>query len=343
MGELAFQENQQESQVDEYVKADNIDAAVKLLFDLIVKNAKAKDFARAEALREKLFKVDDMALTEIIRSGEIIEEEKTGAIDQNHMDIWSKLYGRFTSEEANALYYSLREESIDADVTLFEERKPNDRLFLIDRGSIKMVYSAGDKEMLLKNIGTGDIAGEDTFFTIGHCTTSLITLSRVQLHLLEETALDKLKKDFPGLRSKLQDYCMKQEQVPDLLKNKNLDRRAQERIRIRGSVLFRLVNKSGQQQGATYKGTLSDISIWGLSFFIKTPKKETVRLLLGRKLNLKFSLAPEESGKKIDLNGTVVGVCDHFFNDFSVHIRFDQRLDEKALEALKSEDTNQKT
>jgi CRP-like cAMP-binding protein len=330
MNELAFQENQ----VDEYVKADDTDAAVTLLFDLIVKNARAKNFVKAEALRQKLFEVDDMALTEIIRSGEVIEEEKTGAIDQNHMEIWSKLYSTLTSEQANALYYSMKEQSVDANVTLFEEGKPNDGLFFIDRGDLKIVYSAGEKEMLLKNITEGDIAGEDTFFAIGNCTTTLITLTRVHLHLLEETALDTLKKDFPGLRSKLQDYCLKLEQIPSLLKKKNLDRREQKRFRIKGPILFQLVNKSGELQGTAYKGTLSDISVWGLSFFIKTTKKETLRLLIGRRLNLKFSLPSGESVRKTDLNGTVVGVCDHLFNDFSVHIRFEHPLYERMSEAL---------
>jgi CRP-like cAMP-binding protein len=330
VSEPAFQENR----IDEYVKADDSEAAVKLLFDLIVENAKAKNFTKAEALREKLFQIDDMALPEIVRSGEIIEEEKTGAMDQNHREIWSKLYSTLTMEEANALYYNMKEESFDANVTLFEEGKPNDRLFFINLGDLKMVYSAGEKEMLLKNISAGDVAGEDTFFGISYCTTSLITMSRVQLHMLEKNVLEKLIKNFPVLRSKIKYYCLNLEQVSDLLKKKNLDRRTQKRLRIKGPVIFQVLNKSGERLGIPFKGTLSDISTWGLSFYIKTPKKETVQLLLGRRLNLKFSFSPREPNRNTDLDGTVVGVCDHFFNDYSVHIKFDQFIDEKMFEAV---------
>ena len=327
----------EEKQVDAYVSAGDTDAAVKLLFDLIVKNAKAKKFSKAEALRDRLFEVDDMALTEILRSGEIIEEEKTGGMDQNHLEIWSKLYGALTKEEANALYYSLEEESYDADVTLFEEGKPNSRILFINEGQLKMVYSAGDKEMLLKTLDKGNVAGDDTFFSFSNCSTSLITLSRVRLHALEEEALVKLEKNFPGLKSKLQDYCLKQEQVSDLLKSKNLDRRTQERLKLEGIVVFQLVKKSGELLGKPFKASLSDVSVGGMSFFIKTPKKETVRLLLGRKVNLKFTIPKAESGGQEDINGTVVGLCDHFFNDYSIHIKFENVMSDSALDPLKVE------
>ena len=60
-------------------------------------------------------------------------------------------------------------------------------------------------------------------------------------------------------------------------------------------------------------------------------------MMLGRKLNLKFSLSRDESSRNESVNGTVVGFCDHFFNDYSIHIKFDQDLDEKALNFLKSD------
>ena len=180
-----------DERVDAYVSAGDADAAVKLLFEMIVKNARAKNFPKAEALRNKLFEINDMALTEIIRSGEIIEEEKAGAIDQNHLEVWSKLYSTLTTEEANALYYNLEEKNYGAHVTLFEEGKPNKRLLFINQGQLKMVYTAGEKETLLKTLGQGKLAGDDTFFALTHCTTSLITLSRARLHVLEEKTLDR--------------------------------------------------------------------------------------------------------------------------------------------------------
>jgi CRP-like cAMP-binding protein len=331
MSEVAYRKNK----VNHYVEKEDAGARVKFLCDPIAENDGAENVAGAVQIREKPIETDDMALTEILRSGEIIEEEEKGALNEKHKEIWSKLYSILTKAEAEALYNSLKEESIETDVILFEEGKPNDRLFFINMGDLKMVYAKGDRKTLLKKFSTGDIVGEDTFFNIGHCTTSVITLSRVQLHMLEETALSNLEKDFPKLKAKLLSYCLKLEQVPDLLKKKNLDRRIQKRYRIKGPVIFQLVTKFGERMGRPFKGTLSDISAGGLSFYIKTPKKEVVRMLLGRNLNLRFSLSEEGPGQDTDLDVTVVGVCDHFFNDFSLHIKFDQPLDDKMLESVR--------
>ena len=98
---------EQEELVDRHVKQNNKEAAVKLLFDLIVEYAKEKNFARAEALWKRLLEVDPMALTEITKAGEIVEEEKFKSIDQEHLDIWLGLYSILTTEETNALYYAI--------------------------------------------------------------------------------------------------------------------------------------------------------------------------------------------------------------------------------------------
>ena len=77
-----------EELVDQHVRHDNKEAAVELLFDLILRHAREKNFEKAEALRERLFEVDPMSLTEIIKSAEIIEEEKNESIDPDHLNVW---------------------------------------------------------------------------------------------------------------------------------------------------------------------------------------------------------------------------------------------------------------
>jgi hypothetical protein len=73
----------QEKLLKTYIKENKKALAVKLLFELIVKHARANHFSKADALREKLFEVDPMALPEIVKSGEIIENAKAAAIDQD--------------------------------------------------------------------------------------------------------------------------------------------------------------------------------------------------------------------------------------------------------------------
>ena len=78
--------NMAESQqkVEQFIASGDTDAAVKLLYEMIIENARAKNFMEAEKLRERLLEVDSMALNEIISSAEIIEEEKTQSLDSIH-------------------------------------------------------------------------------------------------------------------------------------------------------------------------------------------------------------------------------------------------------------------
>ncbi len=321
-------------QVDQMVSQDKKEAAVKQLFDLIVKYARAKNFKAAEIFRDKLFEVDSMALTEIIKAGEIIEEEKSDGIDQDHLDIWPELYDNLTADEANGLYYAMTEKIYAADQTIVKQGELNQRLYFINQGEIKLVYQSGDRETLLTKLTTGDIAGHDTFFSITVCTTSLITLSRVKLTYLDKKILSEWQETFPALESKLTNYCLRIEKNSDILEKKGMDSRAQERIDFSGKILVQLLNASGTPSGQPFTGSLSDISIGGLSFFIKASTKKTATVLLGRSINVKFMLPSGESKQKTDMNGTVIGANYHLNNDYSIHIKFDELLDDHLIDDI---------
>lgn len=326
--------------VDGYVQQNDTESAVKLLFDLIVKYAKEKNFTNAESLREKLFEVDAMALTEIVSSGEIIEEEKSQSIDQDHLDVWPELYEPLTGEESNAFYYSMKEAEYDTDQTIIQQGELNSNLYFINQGQLKMVYRQGEREILLGTSNAGDIVGADTFFSVSVCTTSVITLSHVKLTFLENKILSKWKSDFPALGSKLRDFCMKKEKTPELLKKKDMDRRSHKRVPISGKVLFQLLEASGTPIGKVIKGNLSDISMGGLSFFMKISKEETARKFLGRNLRMQFVLPACEAQDKISRNGKVVGVQYHLSSDYSIHVKFDKNLSEEIIEtAAEKNDT----
>ena len=331
----------QEELVDQYVEENNKEAAVKLLFDLIVNYAKKKNFAKAEALRERIYEVDSMALTEIIKSADIIEEEKSESIDQNHLNIWSRLYDTLSAEEANAVYYAMKEATYDPDQPVFEQNDQDSNLYFINQGNLKMVYSQKGNEIFIKTIEAGDIAGEDTFFSNAvFCTVSLITLSQVKLNFLEKAVLSKWKDEFPYLESRLNDYCTKAGTVHDLLKKKNLDRRTQRRVSISGKARIQVLKASGNPAGTAFKGNLSDISVGGLAFFFRITKKETARLLLGRKMNIRFIFPAGETQQEIDQDGIVVGVRNRHFGDHSIHIKFDNLLSEGLIELIeKTEST----
>ena len=53
------------------------------------------------------------------------------------------------------------------------------------------------------------------------------------------------------------------------------------------------------------------------------------------KVNLKFILNTTESQHRIDQNGTVVAAIHHFY-DYSIHVKFDEILDEKIVKGIKT-------
>ena len=322
----------QEKLLEKYLQENNKESAVELLFDLIANNAAAKNFSKAEQLRERLFEVDRMALDRIVKSAEIIETAKIAAIDPVHRDIWSPLYKRLTKEEKIALYYGMKKANYEAEQIIFRQGEMNSNLYFINAGRLKMFYHKDKHGILLKTIGPGDIAGEDTFFSNSTCTTSMMADSPVKLNFLEKTVLQKWQDEAPTLASKLQDYCAGLESINDLLQKKELERRAHRRYAVSGNTTIQITAKPGNK---VFKGDLSDISANGVSFVMSTSSK-AADLLLGRDLNLKLAFDQDFPELRIDRNGSVVGIHHQMFNEYLINVKWEQPLDNDTIERIKT-------
>ena len=121
----------QEKLVESYLKDNQKEQAVELLFNLIAQCAQAHDFAKAESLREKLFEADSMALDEIVKSAEIIENAKISAMDEVHMETWSHLYEHLTKEESIAIYYGMQSAVYEPEQVIFRQGELNPNLYLV--------------------------------------------------------------------------------------------------------------------------------------------------------------------------------------------------------------------
>jgi CRP-like cAMP-binding protein len=321
----------QEKLLETYLKENKKDLALDLLFELITQNAKSKNFSKADALREKLFEVDPMALNAIVKSGEIIEAEKIAAVDPVHRDTWAHLYEELTKEETIALYYEMQTATFEAEQIVFRQGEMGSNLYFIYSGRLNMFYHKGNHGILLKTLGPGDIAGEDTFFARSTCTTSLMAHSRVKLNYLEKSVLQNWQSDAPNLMNKLQDYCLNLEPVKDLLQKKELERRAHKRYAISGTAAIQITDKL---DGKVHKAELSDISASGVSFVMNT-SPQSAELLLGCQLNLKF-LLPQVSGEtRIDQNGSIVGVHRQLFNEYLINVKWDQALSDEIVAKIR--------
>jgi CRP-like cAMP-binding protein len=323
-----------EELIEQYVQDGNTEAAVRLLYELIVKHAKQKNFPKAETLRQKLFDIDPMALTEIIKSAEIIEEEKNVSIDVSHKELWAKLYTLLTAEETNIVYYALKEAAFEPDQPVFRQGQLSPKIYFVNHGDLKLTCRDKDREVLLGTITSGDIVGDENFFLNTVCTTSLIAISSVKVNFLDKAVLAEWEKEHPLLVSKLWDYCEKASKTQVFLEQYHVDRRTQRRVQISGKCQIQIVNATGEAVGRPFYGELGDISVGGMSFLVRITKKETSRMLLGRRVKLVFDLLVAGTEKGMEREGTIVAVRDRAFEDCSIHIKFKSKLSKETLDGI---------
>ena len=315
---------QLEEKAEQYARDGDTQAAVKCFYDLVSQHARAKNFPKAEAMRERLMAVDDMALTEIIKSAEIIEAEKSGAIDQNHLEHFKALYDRLSEEETNGLYFAQQPLALDAGEVLYRQGDINTRLFFIQQGQLKLYFSREGKDSLITTLEPGDVAGQDTFFATTTCTTSLAVQSRAKLQVIENVHLAEWKESLPALAAKLREFCQVKD-VGQLVTTKGLERRQSRRVKVEGLVVAQIMSTAKDLLGKPFRGDMADISNSGLSFYIKATDK-SARMLLGRPLKIKATLELGGKRQTLERTGTTVAVTPLFFGDFSIHIKFDAPL-----------------
>ena len=323
-----------EAEIDRLAAAGDSETAGSYLLAMITAAAKAKRFAEAERLHEKLYEIDALALGPIIQAGEIIEAEKSRAIDPDHIKIFAPLYTQLTEADRNALYHAMTSEDFPPGDTLVHQGRINNRLCLINQGTVKIVHRQGSREMLIDRPQAGSIVGGDSFFRATVSTVAVIAMGPVAATCLARDVLEKLHPDHPGLKSKLQDHVVRQDTIAEQLRCRGMDRRRHPRYQIQGRVKVQIQDRQARAVGRPFLGALCDCSKGGIAFCIGSANSETARILLGRRLQLEFAIPLAGAPRKVSTCGTVIGVNDLMANEYSLHIRFDQNLDPETAEAL---------
>jgi len=320
-----------EEQIFQLAGQGNTEAAKTQLFELVVACAQKKDFHNAERLRERMYEIDPMALMEIIQTGDIIEQEKKGAISKDHVEIWANLRQVLSSEEFNALYHEMGERTYKPEEIIAAQGAKNDELFFINHGSVRVTYSGGEKELFFKNMGKGEIVGEN-FFNPSVWTVSLTAQQQTSISVLKLESLARLEQKIPGIASKLIDYYNRSSDIYAEMKKKGMDRRVHERYRKECKIQLQIVDDK-EKVLSTFKGDMADISLGGLSFNVRITNKENIRLLLGRHIKV---IIPVTNLPDAVLRGLVIGVqvCDLVLSDYSVHVKFNAELERNQLKSL---------
>jgi len=323
--------------IDRHVSENRTNEAVKILYELIEKHAKAKDFSTADMLRDKLVEIDPLSLAEIVKANEVIEQEKSEGVDQEHLQFWQELYGALSKEEINALYYAMTPDTCGKDEAIIRQGEPSSNLYFIDKGQFKVVFHKGEEEFLVRELNPGDVVGEDSFLQMSIATLSVVALTPAEFHALGKEHIEEWEADFPALVSKLKHYCSTLAETPDLLKKNDQDRRTHRRAKIQTKVTVSQLDGTDRPQAGPVLGTLSDISRGGVCFYIKASKEKAKALFDQPRLNLRFLLNSDGSEHQIEGKGKVVGIHFHLY-EYAVSVRFDELLDEALIEGIETDE-----
>ena len=307
--------------------------AVEQLLELIERTARQRNFGQSDQLREWLIEIDSSAYAEIIKAAEIIDAEKASAIDKGHLEIWNGLYDILSTEEFSAIYHSLIHRRYNNGEQIVAQGDVQSSLFFINSGRIRIYYAAKNGEIQLKALSQGEIFGADAFFEPSVWTVSAASVGTTEISILKLDRLNKWCSEYPGLEVRLRDFCRQFENIGELIKKDERERRSANRYNVSGILSASLVDDHDQKLGINTKGEISDISEGGISWLVKIPHKENSRLLLGRKVRLKLPVG-ENPGESLQLTGDILAVKSAWAvdNEYSVHVKFEQRLSLQELQ-----------
>jgi predicted Zn finger-like uncharacterized protein len=327
----------EEKLVQQYIANDDLESAASLLLDLITKFAKKKNFSKAESLRDKLNHSIPLALNEIVKANEVIEKEKTNSIDQVHLEIWNDFYQSLDPSETVEFYYSMKELDIEPGQSVFSQGEKNLNLYFVQRGVLTLSFNhpKEEKQVFLKEVEVGSVANTAAFFLSTICTFSLKAKTESKIKYLEKDILLKWKKEFPRLVSELNRFCMTKEDISGLVKKREQNLRAHERLKVSLKAEVQYLDHMGKPFGKRLRVMLSDISEGGLCFESAITKREAADRLLENQLIMDIFYQTSAGEQKEIRKGRIVAVNIIPFSKSTIHVQFDKLLNKTVIESIK--------
>ncbi len=313
--------------------AGDQEAIAMLLLELITLHSGERNFARAEALRDQLYEAAPLALNEIVKSNEIIDEEKSKSIDAEHLELWSGLYDSLESDEASELYYAMKSTNVPAGQPVFEKGQYNSNLYFAQSGSLKMLHfdPKEKKELVLKELRAGSIFNMEAFFSFTVTTSAVIAVTASGLSHLEQGILDRWRDKFPGIEPKLNSFCRKFEDVRALVKKTGADVRSSPRYLVSMSAIIQFLDSYGKPAKKPFKVSLFDISSGGISFGLKLNRRQEAAQLLGQGMLMQTGYVLDGKKQKVSQKGRIVAAHLQPFGESSVHVQFEKNLPDDTM------------
>ncbi len=311
-------------------------AIVKDLFTEIQSEAKNKNFARAEELREKILELSPMSLTEIINSADIIEKEKTAGLDTTHLTLWNKLYQELNTEERNCLFYSMNKIKVEPQKLILSQNSLNNKLFFLDQGQVTVFKQDNGKNKIITNLGSGELLREYSFCSISLCSASVASLTPSHLYCLDRSIAEKWEATQPSLMNKLLDFCKEEGHMKEIAKMNIEEESTCPKYTFDGVINANLLTKKGKKTNTNFRGSLTNISQIGTCFHFKCNKERTARALLAQYLLLSISIKINNKPINFKIVGKINQVSFHLYSDYSLHVQFNKSLPDNLLKIIRS-------
>lgn len=312
---------------------ENTPQMIEKMVTEIKRAVDAKDFQGAKDLRDKLMESNPMAISEGIKTAEMIERGMSAAIDKDHLALWPELYDQLTTEERNCLFFSMQQYTLPENRMLLKYKSLNNRLFFLEKGRVAVAVPQDDNKFkLVAQLGQGSVLGEYTFSTTALCSASVVTKTAVQFRCLEGKQAEGWEEENPGIYAKVLDFCKKHGQIEEIRARKEQEVHQNPRHSVDGRVKAILLDKNGQTTELFFNGEIEEISRSGSSFSIHCKNSSIVKKLLTKSFSLNYNCRKNERDVKFSCQGKVVHVSSLLYNDYLLHVSFQSPLAEK-LEA----------
>ncbi|MCL2340105.1 MAG: cyclic nucleotide-binding domain-containing protein [Proteobacteria bacterium] len=256
-----------------------------------------------------------------------------GAIKKEDLAVWATLTDQLTAHEFKTLCDELRELDFNPRDTVVAQGDKNDTLFFITQGSIKVSHQSGSRELFITTLNRGQIAGE-SFFAPSLWTVTLTSLTPSRVHVLPQSTLNSWQEKFPELRAKLHSYYLAGNTIAGIFEKKKLERRQDQRFNLMRTIQVHPVDNRVKPIGRGFRSETMDISYGGMAFLVRISRRESARLLLGRRMQITLPVGGKE--QFLTFRGMIIGIQPTLVleNEFSVHFTFDKPLDQQHLQAV---------
>lgn len=320
-------------QIEQLLRQGQKRIAVEMLFEAAFSALQSGNVSTARRLRDKILQIDSSDRARVKELSKMIQKKGFGKTLSTSDSVLEELKQLLTEKEFDLLSDSLRSKKYDNDEIVVRYGNFDPCLYFIKSGNVNLTYTSGPYEKFLKRLRKGDVIGVTSFFFASVWSVSLIAQNDVELSYLEYDRFTKILEKCPDLEKKLYNYCVKKDQIPELLAMSGDERRQSPRFDVRRVISNTLLDRFGKVGETVFNTEMTGISEGGLSSMIRVSKRKNARDLLGRMITSQIETKP---GGQVKCKGTIIGVKEQFDKDmyYSLHVKFETILPQKTIAAI---------